>query len=402
MQQNFYSAVITFILTIGICLSVSAQNEVLKLNQEATFNLKNKESKTFILELKKGDYTEIRWTDSLERFPNFTIISPSGKNITAGNYQENPMPFVAKEDGKYRLTVKFEETEENKDATVSVSYSNVFKLPKSAKLKRQKKVNGYEIKSYATSEDEKDGYGSYLLIQKNGKLFDVLKSGSLVGDGFNFGENPADYDYSGGKKSANLMRTTVDKTGDGTPDVAVGFYTGGAHCCFNLHIFELGNDEVRKLPTIEGNDSDVIAIGKNQKGSLILQTGDSNFAYWLTSFAGSPIPTVILTYQNGEFRPDAKLMNKPVPSLTVLKRKAAKAKKEMGLTPYTGADNDGFLDAFWGEMLDMMYSGNETAAWQYFDLVWDSRKPGKEKFKQDFLQKLNESEYWQWLQKGGK
>ncbi|HRH43988.1 MAG TPA: hypothetical protein PKY82_20320, partial [Pyrinomonadaceae bacterium] len=146
MQQNFYSAVITFILTIGICLSVSAQNEVLKLNQEATFNLKNKESKTFILELKKGDYTEIRWTDSLERFPNFTIISPSGKNITAGNYQENPMPFVAKEDGKYRLTVKFEETEENKDATVSVSYSNVFKLPKSAKLKRQKKVNGYEIK----------------------------------------------------------------------------------------------------------------------------------------------------------------------------------------------------------------------------------------------------------------
>lgn len=402
MRQNFYSAVITIILTIGFCLNVFAQDEVLKLNREAKFSLKNKEEKAFVLDLKKGDYTEIGWADSLERFPNFTIISPSGKNITAGNYQENPMPFVAKENGKYRLTVKFDETEENKDGTVSISYSNVFKLPKSAKLKRQKKVNGYEIKSYATSEDEKDGYGSYLLIQKNGKLFDILKSGSLVGDGFNFGENPADYDFAGGKKSTNLMRTTVDKTGDGTPDVAVGFYTGGAHCCFNLHFFELGTDEVRNLPTIEGNDSDILAIGKNQKGSLILQTGDSNFAYWLTSFAGSPIPTVILTYQNGEFRPDAKLMKKPASSLAVLKRKAAKAKKEMGLTPYTGAENDGFLEAFWGEMLDLMYSGNETTAWQYFDLVWDSRKPGKEKFKQDFLQKLNESEYWQWLQKSRK
>ncbi len=389
------------IFNLIFCFAVFAQ-ESLKLNQEAKFTLKNKEAKTFDLELKKGDYTQINWEDSLDRYPDFTIISPNGKNISMGNYEENPMPFVAKETGKYTLVVKFEDTEENKVGNVAVSYSNVFKLPKSAKLMRQKTVNGYQIKSYTTSEEEKDGYGSYLLIQKDGKLVDILKSGSLVGGGFNFSENPADYDFAGGKKSANLMKTTIDKTGDGTPDIAVGYYTGGAHCCFNMHFFELGKDEVRKLPTIEGNDSDILAIGKNQKGGLVLQTGDSNFAYWLTSFAGSPIPTVILTYQNGEFRPDVKLMKKPAPSLAVLKQKAAKAKKEMDLKPYEGAENADFLYAFWGDMLDLMYSGNETAAWQYFDLVWDSRKPGKEKFKQDFLNKLSDSEYWQMMRESKK
>lgn len=42
----------------------------------------------------------------------------------------------------------------------------------------------------------------------------------------------------------------------------------------------------------------------------------------------------------------------------------------------------------------LLYSGNEAAARRYFDMVWDARKPGKDKFKKDFLAKLNESAYW--------
>ena len=53
-------------------------------------------------------------------------------------------------------------------------------------------------------------------------------------------------------------------------------------------------------------------------------------------------------------------------------------------------------------MLDLIYSGNETAARQYFDLVWDSRKPGKEKFKQDFLEKLADTDFWKMRLKGQK
>ena len=95
-------------------------------------------------------------------------------------------------------------------------------------------------------------------------------------------------------------------------------------------------------------------------------------------------------------------MKKAAPSSAVIKQKAAKAKKDIDLTPYTGEENSNFINAFWGEILDLIYSGNETAAWQYFDLVWDKRKPGKEKFKNDFLQKLNESQYWQQMKESQK
>lgn len=391
--------VIGLTLVFGI-VEVWAQtgDELLKLNRATKFLLKNKEEKVLILNLKKDDFTAIDWRDQLQRLPNFSILSPAGKDISREIYMDGSTMFVAKETGAYKLTMRFDDTDNEINGNVTVSYTNVFKLPKSAKLKRQKKVNGYDVKVYNNEAES----STYLLIEQGGQLKDILKGGSLVGGGFNFADEPSSYDGPEGKKSALLMRNTVDKTGDGTPDVAVGFFTGGAHCCSDLHFYELGANGVRKLKVIEGNDSDVIAVGKQPTGGLILKTGDSSFAYWLTSFAGSPLPKVILTYQNGEFRPDVKLMKKTAPAQSVLKKKADEARKEMDLEPYTDEENSHFLNAFWGEMLDLMYQGNETSAWQYFDLVWDKRKPGKEKFKQDFLGKLNESEYWQYLRGTGK
>lgn len=393
MKSNFFLT-LTILSIIALAdISISAQSEALTANQETTFSLGNKKERSFILDLSKGEYAEIAWHDKLERSLDISIIAPGGIDIVRNLYVDYLIPFVAKEDGKYKLTIKVEEFEDDRSGEITVKFSNVFKLPNSAKLQRRKMINGYDITVYNTSEEERDGYGTYLLIKKRGRLVDILKGGSFVGGGFNFAESNSYDDWKEGKKSAFLMRTTADKTGDGIPDLAVQFYSGGAHCCFDMHFYEFGKDEVRKLKTIEGRDSAVLAIGRQKNGGLILETGDSNFAYWHTSFAGSPIPTVLLTYQNGEFRPDVRLMKKPAPSLAVLKRKAAKVK--MDLEPYTDDENGYFLEAFWGEMLDLMYSGNERSAWQFFDLVWDSRKQGKEKFKQNFTKKLNESEYWQ-------
>jgi hypothetical protein len=406
-QRNLtemYKSKFLIVFSIGLIIlacfahlyAETSADETLIANKEQTFTLKGKEEKTFYLNLKKGEFAEISWNDSLHRFPDFSLFSPSGKNIIEETYVTDSLPFVAVEDGRYRLNVKFDETEnENAEAVISLGYTNLFKIPKSAKLRRQRKVNGYDIKVYNTSEDESS---TYLLIEKNGKLQQLLKGGSLVAGGFNFADDAALFDFPEGKKSASLMRTTIDKTGEGTPDIAVQFYTGGAHCCTYLHFFELSKTEIRQTKVVEGADSDVLATGKKPGGSLILKTGDSNFAYWLTSFAGSPIPTVILTFKDSEFRPDSKLMKKSPPTMAVLKRKADKARKQMTLGSYRGEEQDGFLDAFWGEMLDLMYAGNETAAWQYFDMVWDKRKAGKELFKQDFLKHLNESKYWQMMQ----
>src|SRR5215203_4226894 len=124
MKQNFYTIMMTAILIFLIGLTVSAQDDVLKLNQETKFSLKNKEQKVLLLNLKKGDYTEITWQDTLEKFPSFPIISPSGKNIAQVIYYENSLPFVAKEDGQYKIIFDGEGLEDNKATEVSIEYTN--------------------------------------------------------------------------------------------------------------------------------------------------------------------------------------------------------------------------------------------------------------------------------------
>lgn len=406
MKKIWFFSIGILILSANF-FTIAAQNgERLEANKEKEFVLNKNEEKAFTLDLKEDAYAEVFWEEKGNNDLSVSITSPSGRDVLKNVDFNTAFPFVAAESGVYKLLFKPSQYNENIDKwNVKVGYDNVFKLPKSAKLQRQRKINGYDIKVYNSAQEGDDGaYGTYLLIEKNGKLREILRGGSLVGGGFNFADDPKLWDYAEGKKSATLFHTTLDKTGEGTPDVAVQFYTGGAHCCYKMYIYELGADKITAVSTINGDDSDIIAVGKKAKGGLAIKTGDSNFAYWLTSFAGSPIPTVILSYKNGEFRPDLQLMKRRAPTAAVLKAKAAKAKKNMDLKAYTGEkDNElGFGDAFWGEMLDFLYADNEIAAWQYFDWVWDSRKPGKEIFKEDFIKKLNESEYWKMMQEDKK
>ena len=390
-----------FSVLTAVFSSVAAQtDEKLEANKEKKFAMAKLDEKVFALDLKKGDFADVYWQEKGSNSLNFMVKSPSGVEVTKGGDFMDSFPFVAAENGTYKVYFKPDQYSEGvAQWNMTVGYKNAFALPKTAKLQRQRKINGYNLKIYNSNDESDSGdYGTYLVIEKAGKIKAVRMGGSLVSGGFNFADDATLWDYPEGKKSSALFRTTPDKTGEGTPDVAIQYYTGGAHCCYKMYVYELGADEVTALPVISGDDSDIIAVRKKTTGGLAIQTGDSNFAYWLTSFAGSPIPTVILSYKNGEFRPDISLMKKPAPTLVALKAKVAKAKKNITLKAYTGEENEDFLYAFWDEMIDLMYSGNEKSAWQYFDLVWDSRKPGKEKFKEDFINKLNNSPYWQQMQ----
>src|SRR3712207_4315192 len=79
--------------------------ETLVANREKAFALKADEQKTFYLNLKKGEYAEIFWKDSLDRFPAFSLFTPSGKDLSREVYVLDTMSFVAAEDGSYKLNV---------------------------------------------------------------------------------------------------------------------------------------------------------------------------------------------------------------------------------------------------------------------------------------------------------
>lgn len=387
--------------------SASAQRQNLaeefKCGGLKSFSMSGGEEKTFVVNLKKDGFIEFNWLANDDLDLRFEFLDSAGSDLLKEIYVIDSIMAVAPADGVYRLVLHLGENDSAQEKKIvseqkiSLQCSEVFKLPPRSILNSFRKINGYDVKIWDTQKD--DGY-SYLLIEKLGRLKAILKGENFGAAGFYFADDIARTYTPAEKRSANLMKTTVDKTGDGTPDVAVGYFSGGAHCCFDLHFYEFG-DTVRHVPYLATGDAGVVATGKSGTGGLRLETSDGVFRYWNVAFAYSPFPSVILKFQDGEFRPNFAAMTKPAPSLAVLQKKAREARAKLTAAPYTGADfgpND-FEEAFWGEMLDLIYTGHEDLAWQYLDLVWRTDKPGKEIFIKDFTEQLNKSVYWQMIKK---
>lgn len=368
--------------------------ELLRPNEIKKFTLQPDATKTLNLNLKKNDFAQISWTAQDTADFDYKIIAPSGKNLLDYAVSlENSFPFVALEDGVYRVETKLNKSESSTgEQSFSVKRESKFVLPSNAKLNANRKINGYDAKIYETTDEFGD---SYLLIEKAGQLRYISK-GSKFATGQHFVDEANKDDTPQMKRSATLFRTTPDATGDGAPDLAVEYFSGGAHCCYTMYFYELG-DEVKPIKALATGDASIVAIGKDANGGLQLSSGDNTFAYWNTSFAGSPIPEIVLDFRDGEFRTNAKLMEKPAPPLAKLKREAAAIRAKMPLDAYQSDEDGGgtFDKAFWGRMLELIYSGHEDLAWQYFDWAWNPKKEGKDNFKRDFKAKLASSEFYQ-------
>ena len=375
----------------------------LTVDQPKKFVLDVNRPVEFSIDLKADDLCNIS-TDAGDDLPfNFALTDPTDRSIVKEGNPTEGWIFIAETAGTYRLTF-FAPKVTRDDATlaakvdgkvITVRYSSKLNLPKNVVSKGVRTVNGYQAKIF---DEPGDGGKTYFLVQKGGRTKAVMRDEKEVTGGFYFSDDPEQLDGANAKQSAALMRATPDKTGDGTPDVAVEYYSGGAHCCFEITFFELG-DQVRQLPTIDTANDRLTATGKKPGGGLRFEFAEQAFAYWTINFAQSPMPTVIYEFnKSDEFIPRFDLMKKPAPPLAVLKRKATAAKAKINLNEYTSPDDNfnDFEEPFWDYMLDLIYTGHEELAWQYFDLVWPAKKKGKEKFLADFKEQLALSAYGEW------
>ena len=110
-------------LLSALAVPAMAQVENLKVNREKTLNFKTDEERVFSINLKKGEYAEIFWKIDEASAPDFTIepaftlLSPSGKDLSkliTMSFDSDSIPFVAAENGEYKLRVKFENLDEPK------------------------------------------------------------------------------------------------------------------------------------------------------------------------------------------------------------------------------------------------------------------------------------------------
>lgn len=218
--------------------------------------------------------------------------------------------------------------------------------------------------------------------------FEIRRGGrrvhSAIGALFQIGGSPMFSD-----EPSQLVRIGTDVTGAGKPDLVIGEFTGGAHCCLKIHVFEIGAGfrEIAHLDlghSVEAQFADVDGDGRME-----IVAEDWSFADWHASFADSPAPQVILRFRDGAFRLVPELMRKPPPPAAELEARAQQVRNSRAWENPQDPPSD-----LWREMLDLIFSGNALEAWKFFEAAWPPGRGGKAEFLQEFRAQLAKSPHW--------
>jgi hypothetical protein len=221
--------------------------------------------------------------------------------------------------------------------------------------------------------------------------FEILRGGKrvfrMIGFDFQIGGTP---ELPLVDKSELLTPIGTDVTGAGKPNLVVGEWTGGMHCCFIFYVFDLGGKGPTLIGKIDAEDSGLASFqDAGHDGRIEFAGSDWNFENWHASSAESPAPDILLRFRDGKFRLALDMMQKSPPPLDQLSAGAVKVKDEFdGANPNPPPD-------LWDEMLKLIYSGNAKLAWKFLELAWPAERPGRNRFRKEFRKQLTKSMYWE-------
>jgi hypothetical protein len=143
--------------------------------------------------------------------------------------------------------------------------------------------------------------------------------------------------------------------------IIVQDWSGGAHCCFDYHVFHVQGAQVRREGTIRGGDCSLRVADLDQDGAQELIACDSRFAYAFDlPFAESPLVPVIYTYRDRAYGAD----NRRFPQVYQFRinqerRRLAEAER--------ARDARGSRRAILSILLHSLYAGRVTEAWCAFE-----------------------------------
>lgn len=166
-------------------------------------------------------------------------------------------------------------------------------------------------------------------------------------------------------------------------------WTGGAHCCFSLHIFSLGR-EFKEIASVDGGNYQPYFEDIDQDGIPEIRVGDDTFAYLFSSFAFSAVGDVVLKYSNQGYRVASELMKRSAPNLDDMGEKIKEWQIELREHP----NPDGAPYALVQSVTDLVYSGNKATALDLIDRVWFLDIPGKEYFLEEYEKALTASKFY--------
>ncbi|MBC7466240.1 MAG: hypothetical protein H7256_09625 [Bdellovibrio sp.] len=229
------------------------------------------------------------------------------------------------------------------------------------------------------SQNFETGLGKLSIKNGNKKVFEE----SEIDNHYSFGNS-----FEPNSNDGPDLYSGRDITGNKLPNLIISNWTGGAHCCHFVHIFELGK-KVKKLVTVQAMSSSVRFVDLDNDGFPEIEFWDGSIDYQFACFADSPSGRVVLKFKKDHYEVATGLMNKPAPTqqkIRVLKEAITLAfeKKDTPDLPYD----------FLNTVMELSYTGHFNLALKLADEVWPSGKPGLAKFKNEFSEALHESIYW--------
>ncbi len=166
-------------------------------------------------------------------------------------------------------------------------------------------------------------------------------------------------------------------------------WTGGAHCCYSLLVFDL-DDGFRIVANIEGGNFTPAFKDIDGDGIPEIEVEDDFLAYRFSSFASSAIGHVVLKLREGQYAVAPELMRKP-PAF-VLHRLSRKLSSWQKALRNTAAPE--LPQSFMQAITDLTFTGNKKAALSLIDRVWPADRPGKADFVNSYEEALSESRFY--------
>jgi len=179
----------------------------------------------------------------------------------------------------------------------------------------------------------------------------------------------------------------MNMTGHGT-QLVISKWTGGAHCCMSLLIFELA-DEFRKIAEIEGGNFDPEIVDLNHDGIPEIRITDDFLAYRFSSFASSAQGAVILKYVNGGYVLAEELMKQAAPQQSLIEKQIPGWRKAL-LKGGLEWPPESFIQA----LTDLIFTGNVDQAGEFVNRIWPRDLAGKDEFLKSYTAALSGSRYY--------
>ena len=180
-------------------------------------------------------------------------------------------------------------------------------------------------------------------------------------------------------------------TGGTNSQIIVQSWSGGAHCCNQTHVLDLGSKLTDIIPPSSGDYPQYYIYIKKQNNYRFV-TYDNIFSYWHSSFAQSAAPKLIFIYKDNKYELDKEFMKKNS-DVYSYSHKTLINDSDWSLFNY---DNTPVLPSkLLNYVINLTYSGKIKYAEKIFLESWPANIPGKtDFFNRLFHCRIRMSTYW--------